>query len=177
MVDKLTTTQRDFRAAMANLSSAVNVVTTNGVSGRAGITVSAICSVTDTPPKLLVCVNQSSYTHDIFRTNRKVAINVLGQQHKELAMHFAGATGISMTERFEWPVWEHDRYGVPVLHDAAAVIVGSIGAEFVQGTHTVLFIEVEHVVVHDEVGALVYFQRNFHQIDPAALAGPVGRNA
>jgi hypothetical protein len=40
-----------FRAAMAKLPAAVNVVTTNGPQGRAGITtVSAVCSVTDTPP-------------------------------------------------------------------------------------------------------------------------------
>jgi len=167
MSDELTTTQRDFRSAMANLSAAVNVVTTDGVSGRAGITVSAVCSVTDSPPTLLVCVNQASYTHDIFRTNRRVAINVLGRQHEELAMHFAGATGLSMEERFALPAWDHDRHGVPVLDDAAAVLVGRVGAEFTQGTHTVLFVEVDHVSVHDEAGALLYFQRGFHRITPA----------
>lgn len=168
MSDELTTTQRDFRAAMANLSAAVNVVTTNGVSGRAGITISAVCSVTDTPPTLLVCVNQASYTHDIFRTNRRVAINVLGPQHEELAMHFAGATDMPMAERFQSSVWDHDRHGVPVLHNAAAVLVGDVGTEFTQGTHTVLFVEINHVTVHEEVGALLYFQRGFHQITPAA---------
>lgn len=174
MSEELTTTQRDFRSAMANLSAAVNVVTTDGVSGRAGITVSAVCSVTDTPPTLLVCVNQASYTHDIFRTNRRVAINVLGRQHEELALHFAGATQLPMEERFALPAWNHDRHGVPVLDDAAAVLVGQVGAEFTQGTHTVLFVEVDHVGVHDEVGALLYFQRGFHQIAPAA---PVAASA
>lgn len=168
MTEDLTSTQRDFRDAMANLSAAVNVVTTDGVSGRSGITVSAVCSVTDTPPTLLVCVNQASYAHDIFRTNRRVAINVLGPQHQEVALDFAGVTKVPMAERFERPAWEHDRQGAPVLRDAAAVLVGQVGAEFTQGTHTVLFIEVDHVSVHDEVGALLYFQRSFHQIAPPA---------
>ena len=69
--------QQDFRSAMAHLSAAVNVVTSNGPGGRTGITVSADCSVTDSPPTVLVCVNQSSYTHDIFAKNGRVCVNVL----------------------------------------------------------------------------------------------------
>ena len=167
MSDELTSNQRAFRSAMANLSAAVNVVTTDGISGRAGITVSAVCSVTDTPPTLLVCVNQSSYTHDIFRTNRRIAINVLGPQHEELALHFAGVTKMPMAERFAGSKWDSESHGVPVLSDAAAVLVGGVGAEFTQGTHTVLFVEVEHVYVHEDVGALLYFQRGFHALAPA----------
>ncbi|WP_188190444.1 flavin reductase [Nonomuraea sp. SYSU D8015] len=170
MSDELTSTQREFRTAMANLSAAVNVVTTDGVSGRAGITVSAVCSVTDTPPTLLVCVNQASYTHDIFRTNRRVAINVLGPQHEELAMQFAGATTVPMAERFALPMWDHDTHGLPVLPDAAVVVIGPVGAEFTRGTHTVLFVEVDHVSVREETGALLYFQRRFHQLAPVAAS-------
>ena len=48
----------DFRDAMALLPTAVNVITTNGPSGTHGFTASAVCSVTDTPPTLLVCMNQ-----------------------------------------------------------------------------------------------------------------------
>ena len=39
------------------LSAAVNVVTTDGPAGRHGFTASAVCSVTDNPPTLLVCMN------------------------------------------------------------------------------------------------------------------------
>ena len=47
-----------YREAMARLGAAVNVVTTDGPGGRAGFTASAVCSVTDTPPTLLVCANR-----------------------------------------------------------------------------------------------------------------------
>lgn len=167
---ELSTEQRDFRGAMANLSAAVTIITTDGVSGRAGITVSAVSSVTDSPPTLLVCVNQSSFSHDIFRTNRRIAVNVLGTQHEQLAMLFAGATGVPTAERFEWPLWDHDSHGVPVLNDAAAVLVGSIGSEISRGSHTVLFVEVDHVTVAPDFGALVYFQRRFHGLDGLSAA-------
>ncbi|MFT4286027.1 flavin reductase [Nocardioides sp.] len=164
MAEEITPTQLEFRAAMSNLSAAVNIVTTDGISGKAGITVSAVCSVTDTPPTLLVCVNQRSYTHDIFRTNRRMAVNVLAPEHQEMAMHFSGATNRSLEERFALPGWDHASYGVPVLEDAAAVLVGRIGAEFTQGTHTIMCVEVDDIAVRSGSGGLVYFQRSFHDL-------------
>ncbi|HDL3166296.1 TPA: flavin reductase, partial [Mannheimia haemolytica] len=61
-----------FREAMAHLSSAVSIVTTNGVAGKAGLTVSSVCSVTDSPPTLLFCINKNSHVHDIIQQNGKV---------------------------------------------------------------------------------------------------------
>ena len=52
--------QHTFRQGMANLGAAVNVITTDGGAGQAGFTASAVCSVTDTPPTLLVCLNRSA---------------------------------------------------------------------------------------------------------------------
>lgn len=47
--------QQTFRDAMSCMGAAVNIITTDGPAGRAGFTASAVCSVTDTPPTLLVC--------------------------------------------------------------------------------------------------------------------------
>lgn len=164
--------QQAFRGAMAHLSAAVNVVTTDGPGGRAGITVSAVCSVTDSPPTVLVCVNQSSYTHDIFRRNGRICVNVLGAEHEELAMHFAGATKIPMEERFGWQIWDHDTAEVPILRDALVALVGRITGHTVRGSHSVLFVEVERTVVRDDTAGLVYFQRQFHR-----LGGPTATTA
>jgi flavin reductase (NADH) len=83
--------KQQFRQAMAHLSAAVNVITTAGPHGRCGVTASAVCSVTDTPPTLLVCLNRSSAMHATFQSNRHVCINVLPGEHELLARHF-GAT-------------------------------------------------------------------------------------
>ena len=49
-----------YREAMARLGAAVNVVTTDGPGGRGGFTASAVTSVTDDPPTLLVCANRTN---------------------------------------------------------------------------------------------------------------------
>jgi flavin reductase (NADH) len=163
-VAELTDGQRIFRSAMAHLSAAVNVVTTNGPGGQAGITVSAVCSVTDSPPTVLVCVNQSSYTHDVFKQNGRVCVNVLSAEHEELAMHFAGATKIPMEERFGWDVWDHDTDDVPVLKDALVALVGRITGHTLRGSHSVMFVEIERTIVQESTGGLVYFKRQFHRL-------------
>lgn len=50
----------EYRNAMARLGAAVNIVTTDGVAGRAGFAATAVCSVSDNPPTLLVCLNRNA---------------------------------------------------------------------------------------------------------------------
>lgn len=163
MTTSLTTQQVEFRGAMSQLSAAVNVVTSDGPGGRVGLTISAVCSVTDCPPTLLVCVNQSSYTHDVFRQNRAVCINVLGAGHEDVALDFAGARGATMDERFARNGWSEHR-GQPVLADAAASIIGRVVSETVHGSHTVMFVEVDEILRSETSGGLVYYRRAFHPL-------------
>lgn len=159
-----TSPRPDFRSAMANLSAAVTVVTTDGRRGRAGMTVSAACSVTASPPTVLVCVNRSSRSHDVLVANGRLCLNILGREHEALAMHFAGATRVPTAERFTDERWDLETYGVPVLQGAAAAVVGTVRHRRRAGSHTVLFVDVEQVRTDDDGGALVYFQRRFHEL-------------
>ncbi|MPT25288.1 MAG: flavin reductase, partial [Starkeya sp.] len=47
-----------YREAMSRLVAAVHVITTHGAEGRAGFTATAVASVSDSPPTLLVCLNR-----------------------------------------------------------------------------------------------------------------------
>ena len=65
-----------FRDAMASLSAAVNVVTTAGEAGRCGITATAVCSVTDTPPSVMVCINANSAMNPVTVIDRKPSTGI-----------------------------------------------------------------------------------------------------
>src|SRR3546814_8911898 len=58
-----------FKAALSNASTPVTVVATDGPFGRAGLTCSAVSSVCDTPPTILLCVNRQSYATEIGRAH------------------------------------------------------------------------------------------------------------
>jgi flavin reductase len=75
---------QDYRDAMARLGAAVNIVTTDGRAGRAGFTASAVCSVTDNPPTLLVCMNRGSSAYACVRENGVVCVNVLSARRERL---------------------------------------------------------------------------------------------
>lgn len=149
-----------FREAMAHLCAAVSIVTSNGCAGKVGITISSVCSVTDTPPTLLFCVNQSSTLHDIIKQNGKVCINVLNPQHEALAKHFAGMLDSTMDERFEWDIWQESDSRQPILKDAVSALQGYIIDSHSVGTHSVFFVKLTDIQVKTG-DALVYFARQF----------------
>src|SRR5262245_66357120 len=64
-----------FREAMSRLGAAVHVVTSAGPAGRTGFTATAVASVSDAPPTLLVCLNRRSISAPLPNANRVVCVN------------------------------------------------------------------------------------------------------
>lgn len=159
MADKLL-----YRDAMAKLCAAVNVVTTDGLGGRHGMTASAVCSVTDDPPTLLVCINRASAGNAVLKANQVLCINVLDSHHAALSARFAGAAS-NMDARFgDARNWVELETGSPVLSDAAVALDCRIASISEVGTHSVFFCEVADVRVAGEAGALIWFNRAYHPI-------------
>src|SRR5450830_602263 len=162
-VTTLSQEQLAFRNAMAHLPAAVSIITTNGSAGRCGITASAVCSVTDSPPTILVCINRGSAMHDLFRKNGRLCVNVLSDEQEQLALHFSGATKVAMEERFAWDLWEPDQ-PQPMLRDALVKLQGRIKEFKEVGSHSVMFVELDDIRVSEEKDSLIYFNRLFHKV-------------
>lgn len=158
-----------FRDAMASLSAAVNVVTSDGRAGRCGITATAVCSITDTPPTLMMCINRNSAMNPVFAENQQLCVNVLNHQQEEMARHFAGMTDVSMAERFGWDCWKQGKLGQPLLCGALASLEGEIEQTTNIGTHTVYLVQIKNIVLNEDGHGLVYFRRRFH---PVAVSAP-----
>ncbi len=152
----------DFRNAMSSLTSAVSVVTTAGMSDRHGFTASAVCSVTDTPPTLLVCMNKASRSHTHFVENKILTVNVLGAQHEHIPNVFASK--LSSEERFQHGVWTELETGCPVLEDALVNFDCEIDQIQEVGTHTILICRVVAIQQSEQEQSLVYFNRAYHQV-------------
>src|SRR5262249_62031552 len=79
-----------FREAMSRLGAAVHVVTTAGPGGKAGATATAVCSVSDAPPTLLMCLNRRSQTNPVVVENGGFCVNTLGDGSAEFVVIFTG---------------------------------------------------------------------------------------
>lgn len=161
--------RKEFRDAMARLCAAVNIITTDGPAGRAGFTASAMCSVTDSPPTLLVCMNKGVSSAEIFRQNGVLCVNTLAADQQELSGIFAGFTGVEGEARFESGSWDTLATGAPVLAGAMVAFDGRISDMVEKGTHLVVFAEIEAIRLGEGVdAALLYFARDYRRVGVAA---------
>ena len=158
----------DFRNAMSLLTTAVNVITTKGDSCTHGFTASAVCSVTDTPPTLLVCMNHSSRSHAHFVDNKILTVNVLGTKHEALSNAFASK--LSVEERFAHGSWSELVTGAPVLEDALVSFDCEIEDIQQVGTHSIFMCRVVAIQQSQQEESLVYFNRSYHHVGQMEIA-------
>ncbi|GLS42797.1 flavin reductase [Methylobacterium brachythecii] len=156
------TTALAYRDAMALLASAVHLVTTDGPGGRAGFTASAVCSVSDTPPTLLVCLNRSSSAFAAFSGNTSLCVNTLTAAQRTVADAFGGRT--PMAERFAAARWTAGSTGAPVLAGALVSFDCRIVSRTSVATHDVLFCEVIALADRAPNDALVYASRRYYTV-------------
>jgi flavin reductase len=154
--------RNDYRDAMARLGAAVNIITTDGPGGRAGFTASAVCSVTDDPPTLLVCLNRNASVYPAFQASGVLCVNVLAAGQQALSALFGGKT--PMDERFAACRWGALVTGAPVLDGAAVSFDCRVVRSTAVGTHDVLFCEAVAIRSGDTAHGLVYFDRRYHDL-------------
>jgi flavin reductase len=154
--------REDYRDAMARLGAAVSIVTTDGPAGRAGFTASAVCSVTDDPPMLLVCMNRESSAYASVAGNKLVCVNVLSAQQERLSQLFGGK--VPAAERFAAAAWSTLETGAPVLADCAVAFDCQVADVTTVGTHDVLFCRVVALQSSGLTENLIYLGRAYHSV-------------
>ena len=154
-----------YRDAMAHFAGAVHVITSDGpAGGRRGTTVIAACSVSDSPPMVLACLNRENPNNDAFVRNGCFALNTLAIKHEPVAVGFSGVTGLSQDERFALAEWDVISTGCPTLKDAVAVFDCELIDSKEMATHRVLFGKVTGLRLGDNFRPLVYHNRSYHAL-------------
>ena len=157
-----------YRDAMARLGAAVNVITTDGPGGQRGFTASAVCSVTDYPPTLLVCCNRNNDSHPALVANRVMCINTLAAGQRDVSDMFSGGTGQEGEARFSIGSWYRLETGAPALEGAVVSFDCRVAQLTDVGSHTVLFGEVLAIREGTAHDALIYFGRAYHPVSHPA---------
>ncbi|WP_417689918.1 flavin reductase [Roseibium sp.] len=156
--------QAAFREAMSRIATAVHVLTTDGSGGRMGATVSAVCSVTDEPPTVLVCVNRSSRVHAAILENRVFCINTLDDDHRDTSDAFAGRGNMAMDDRFARTAWTPLATGSPALDEARLSIDCEVHNITEVGTHSVIIGTVADIRMNEPGNSLLYVRRGYQSL-------------
>lgn len=170
-----------FIGAMSHAASTVNIITTDGDAGRAGVTVSAMSSVSaDTPkPTLLVCVHHLSAAAQKIIDNGVFCVNVLKDDQGYISDTFAGRFKDVVADKFDCTVWAAMPSGAPRVIDPLVGFDCTVASSERLGTHHVFIGEVNDVFVADQGSPLIYANRAYGtatRIDSAASIG-AGRKA
>ena len=151
-----------FLAGMSHAASTVYVVTTAGEAGQAGVTVSAMTSVTADPPVILVCVHHQSPTAGRIVENGVFCVNLLRHSQSGVADVFAGRVRTGSGDKFEGVGWERMETGSPRVSDPLVAFDCRLVKADRIGTHHVFYGEVVDVHLGGDDGTpLLYARRAY----------------
>ena len=156
--------QKAFREAMSRLGAAVHVITTDGSSGKTGFTATAVCSVSDSPPTLLVCLNRAATSMPILRGNGVFCVNTLRAGDELIADTFAGRTKVARESRFDAGEWSTLSTGAPALMSAVVAFDCRVIEIKAVASHDIYFGMVEAIHEGAPGAALVYHDRAYKQV-------------
>jgi flavin reductase ActVB len=160
-----------FREAMRGMANSVVLVTTWFQGQPWGLTVSACCSVSATPPTLLISVGAHTVTARAISESRRFGVNILSDKQVELAQFGARPQAPKFCqEHCECSSMSLER--APVIQRAVAHFCCRIEQEVIAGDHVICIGAVESVRRSVSDRPLLHYERQFHKLGEEPLYTP-----
>lgn len=156
---------------MGHFASGVAIVTCEGPDGPAGLTTSAVTSLSLDPLLLLVCFDNGSRTLAAVQSARRFAVNVLRAGQEDLALVFASKR--VQREKFE-AVTHTVAHGVPVLDGALAWLACDLAETIPGGDHTIGIGAVTHMHADAHGEPLLYYKGAYGGLSVTTFPTPAG---
>jgi flavin reductase ActVB len=152
-----------FKAAMRVLAAGVVMVTARRGDQLYGLTISACCSISASPPRVLISLAQTASCLPAVLETRRFGLSILRAGQKPLAELGAVPGGPKEVDAFS----ESGDGSVTMIAGALAHLDCSVDQTFTISDHVLVIGNVEHAVTAeelDEPGPLLYFNRTFHRL-------------
>lgn len=155
-----------YREIMREVASPVSIVASGVPGKRNGLTATAVCSVSDAPPTLLVCVKQNTSAHDDLLKSEFFSINFLTPDQQAEAEQFAGQNGAQGEDRFSIGNWKSGEFGAPILANSLCSLECQLVSHQAVATHTLFFGTLVSGSKNDAAAALLYQRGLFRDLPP-----------
>lgn len=156
-----------YRALMRHQAGAVTVVAAGAPGARAGLTATAVSSLSDAPPTILACIGRKTGTHDLIGSRAAFSVNLLASDQQAIAERFAGRDGVSGEDRFTGLDWDTLETGAPVLRHALASLDCELVEQHGFTTHTIFIGRVKTGRFRIDAGPLLYFRGDYWDLGGA----------
>lgn len=152
--------QKDFRRVLGAFATGVTIVTTRAGDKIHGLTANAFCSVSLSPPLVLVCVNKDAQSHDLIVQGKCFAVNILNVDQQHIAERFA-QEALSGAARFDTLETRAAVTGAPVLGESLGWVDCKLTASHDGGDHTIFVGEVVALGGSEKESPLLYFRGDY----------------
>jgi flavin reductase (DIM6/NTAB) family NADH-FMN oxidoreductase RutF len=164
-----------FVQGMSRAVQTVTVVTTDGVAGRAGLTLSTMVSVSadGDHPTLLICVKHTAQAAPRIIGNGVFCVNMLRGDQMQIADVFAGRFAEQYADKFAVAEWALMPFGTPRLIDPLVGFECRLTQNLRIGTHHIFVGAVQSVYLPPQGPALIYADRAYAKLadtDPALFS-------
>lgn len=149
-----------FRNLMRHQAGAVTIIAVGKPGNRTGLTATAMCSLSDSPPSVLICVNKNASAHAPIRETRSFSVNLLSRQQDDLAKRFS-TKKLEGEARFDADTWDTMVTGAPTLKDTIATLDCELMDEHVVDTHSIFIGRVRDGRFAETADPLLYFRGDF----------------
>ena len=158
-------TPAEWRAAMGFFPTGVTIVTTWRDGEPVGSTVNAFCSVSLSPPMLLVCLDHGNPIAAPLQACGVFGVNILPDEGgRDAAMHFATAPE---DERFQRYGFRAGDGGAPQLEFAPVFVDCVLDSGVVAGDHIIFVGRGVRTEVVAAASPLLYHRGGFHTLPTA----------
>lgn len=149
-----------FRRLLGRFASGIAIITARDGERDVGMTVSAFCSASLSPPLILVCVDRKASMHDLLLRHPKLGVSIVGSEHETHSRRFADK---NETRRFDGVPFKRGMTSVMLLDDATAQLECQLVGHHEAGDHTIFIAEVERGAM-GEAPPLLHYGGRYAQL-------------
>lgn len=152
-----------YRNVMRHQAGAVTIIAVGDSGARTGLTATAVCSLSDTPPMLIACVNRNASAHAPILQARCFSINLLALDQQDLARRFSSKKVLG-EDRFDAEAWDTLVTGAPLLKGAVANLDCAVADVHDFETHSIFIGLVKEARFREDAQPLLYFRGDFWDV-------------
>lgn len=155
-VDGLDAFKRVFRRHAAGVA-AITALAPDGEP--VGFTATSLASLAAIPPLATFNIARIATAWPAMTVGNRVVIHTMGPRTKALAERMAG----DHAARFEGDHWHAGPFGLPILHDVTAWMLGPIVAVHPVANNAIVVVRIEDGAFGPEDEALLYHERTYQR--------------
>ena len=153
----------DFRASMSTMGATVCVATAKLGEEMVGRTITAVLSLTISPPTILVSIDIDSRLAEIIAKSRGFSFAMLADDQQEIAEAFAGR--LDLADRFQAGEWTYWPSGEPKLLGAASTLDCEVIGSIETGTHVLFAGAVIAAETNAARAPLLWQRHHYHRLE------------